>query len=121
MAPSKPSVIKRDDNMSPAYFASASVLTSGTKLSTTPGTPVALVASSIPCHHVAIYAYIGNSSNVAVGDQTNTLAEPATNNKTGKGELLVQGASTICYVVDASLIYIDVATSGDGVTYTIYA
>lgn len=115
-----PSIIKRDANMSPAYFASASVVLAGNATSSSPGTPVQLIAAgpTTPCHHVALYAYVANASYVFVGDATNTLAKT---DKTGKGECLIQGASTICYVVDASLIYFDVVTSGDGVSFTIYS
>ena len=120
MAPSTPSVTKRDNNMTPAFFASASVLLAGNKTSTTPGTPVQLIAAgtTTPCHHVVIWAFVANTGYVALGDATNTLAKT---DKTGKGEHLIAGASDTIYVVDASLIYIDVSTSGDGVAFTIYS
>lgn len=115
-----PSITPRDANNVPAFFASGVKVISGTKTSTTPGTPVALVTASTPCHHVVISAYL-NAGFVALGDSVNTLAEPNTNNKTGLGQQLMSGASTTFYVVDASLIYLDVANSGDGVAYTIFA
>lgn len=116
-----PSETPRDANNVPSFFASGRVITAGKKISTTPGTPVNLVTASTPCRHVVIQAYIGNTGSVAIGNLSNVVAEPNSQNKTGQGEQLIQGASTISYVVDASLIYLDVANSGDGVSYAIYA
>lgn len=89
-------------------------VTSGSKTGTS-GTTVALVSVSTTCKHIAIYAYVGNSGTVAVGDSSCV----ADTGKNGKGEQLIQGAATTVYIDDASKIYLSAAT-GDGVSFCIY-
>lgn len=111
--------VPRDNNRVPLVIA-ANGVTSGTKTSTTPGTGVALVGSPTPCRRVVISAYSTNANTVAVGDSTVKAENSASGTKTGKGEQLIQTSTTTIDIVDASLLFLDVAISGDGVSYNIF-
>lgn len=110
----------RDENFVPLPIVAVKVV-SGTKTSTTVGTGVALVSTVTPCRRVVISAYSTNANTVAIGDSTVKAENSASGTKTGKGEQLVQTSTTIIDISDASLLFLDVAVSGDGVSFNIFS
>ena len=115
--------VPRDNNNVP-LLNSYSTGSSGILVIPSAGTAVALSTVSVPCRAVAIYAFTTNSSTVAVGMDNGIIAEPASMGVAhiGKGEQLVQGASTDIYATDASNVYFNTGTSAttDGISYVIY-
>lgn len=85
----------------------------GNKDVTLAGTAEKLIASATPCRKVTITANIDNSDYVVVGGSTVVAAVAGR-----RGTPLVQGQSFDVLIDDASKIYLDVVSSGDGVTYT---
>ena len=78
---------------------------------TTAGTAVQITTVSTPCKKVVLYARLGNTNPVVVGD-VNVVAASATQ----RGIVLVPGNDPFTIEVsDLSLLYVDSQTNGDGV------
>ena len=93
----------------------ASAITSGLKASTTPGTAVVLGAST-NAKKVDVQAFWTNAGLVAVGGSGVLAAE----NKTEKGAILQPGQGAVFHVNNLNILYLDVVTSGDGLSYNVY-
>jgi len=85
----------------------------GRKTSTTPATAVRLVSSNTPCRRVTIQALPSNTGYIAIGDST-VVATAGSE----RGTILSASNSVTMYVQDLYQLYLDVQTSGEGVTYT---
>lgn len=84
----------------------------GRKIIITAGMPERLSASSIQIDFVIIQAELDNAGTVVVGSST-VIAALATR----RGVALLGGDSITFAVSDLFLIWLDVTSSGDGVTY----
>lgn len=87
----------------------------GRKTSTTPGTAVQIVASgtiATSSDSVMVQALLTNTNPVTVGAST-TLAASGSR----RGAILSAGQAVVLDVDDPSVLWLDVATSGDGVSY----
>jgi hypothetical protein len=93
----------------------ASTLTDGRKTVTTPGTAVALAAST-PCKWVQVVALKTNTQQVNVGG-SDVLA--ASGSSTGTP--LDAGQSTTIPVTNANKVFVDARVSGEGVSFTVGA
>ena len=82
------------------------------KVSTSVGTAVRLVSTNTPCRRVTIQALPTNTNWIAIGDSS-VLCTAGSE----KGTFLSAGSSVTMYIEDLYQIYLDVLTSGEGVTY----
>ena len=81
----------------------------GSKDVASAGTAEQLTTTSTPCKMVNIFAKAGNTGNVFVG---------GVNVASTRGMVLEQARSTDWFAIsNLNLIYVDVATGGDGVQY----
>lgn len=120
MSTLRPSLAPRDENFVPLQWVAASI-TSGNKANSSTSAPAALVSSSTPCRAVEITAFADNTDTVAIGDSS-AVAEPTTGgSKAGKGRQLAKGDSVVIWVMDASLLYLAVASANDAVSFNIYS
>lgn len=87
-------------------------IVSNTKVVTTAGTAVKLVASTTPAKWVIVQSQTDNTSSIAVGDST-VLATVAT----GNGILLGPGESVTLPVDDLVDVWIDALVNGEGVRF----
>lgn len=90
-------------------------ITDGNKTVTLAGTPERLVASTTACRKVVITALINNNDTVVVGGST-VVASLAGR----RGIPLIQGQSCEIQIDDLNKIYLDVVTSGDGVSFAAF-
>jgi hypothetical protein len=81
------------------------------KTVTSAGTAERLSSTRRWCQYVTIQAETDNSDYVAIGDSNVVAADP-----NERGSVLAPGASVTLYGVDLYLLYVDAASSGDGVT-----
>lgn len=91
----------------------AGTIASGRKTSTTPGTGVPLSAVSIACSKIIITAPTTNGGEVYIGGST-VSAQPGSE----QGLILLPTGSCTLDIDNVNKVYIDVAQSGDGVTFT---
>lgn len=109
----------RDVNAVPLTTCATTIIT-GTQTNAFTTVPKKLISVATPCRRVVITAYVSNADCISIGD-TNAVAEPLVGGtKVGQGEQIIQGGSTTIDVIDASMLYLAVATAGDGVSYSIY-
>lgn len=87
----------------------------GRKTVATAGTREQLIASPTPCKKVDIVALESNKGVLVVGGSTCVAAAG-----TRRGIPLSANQSYSLEISDASLIYLDVTTGGEGVTYAYY-
>lgn len=87
----------------------------GLKLVTTAGTREALVAASTKCRLVEIQARPENTGVAVVGSSTVVAASG-----TRRGIALLPGASVALRIDDLIDLYVDVAVSGEGVSYVYF-
>lgn len=83
-------------------------VTNGKITSTTPGTRVPLSSTNIGIHSVIIHALAGNTSDVYIGNSSMT---------TSNGLHLAKGDAVTVIVSNLALLYLDVTTSGDAITF----
>lgn len=76
------------------------------------GTPEPLSETSVPCRAVKVTAIDGNTGLVAIGSAT---VDATAGSETGT--VLDGGESETFEVSDASSLYVDAGTTGDGVTW----
>lgn len=74
----------------------------------TAGTAVQLSTTDTPCKKVEIYALATNTGNVFVGGTTVSSA---------RGAVLEQARSVVLWIDNLNKIYVDAASSADGVSY----
>ena len=89
----------------------------GRKTSTTPGTAVKLIAAATTCKRVIITALESNDNVVVIGG-SGVLA--GTNNDGGNtrtGIPLFMNQAAVVDIDDVSKLYLDVITSGNGVSF----
>ncbi len=86
---------------------------SGRKTSSTPGTAVPLAPSVTPCRKVVVTAFAGNTDAVYIGG-TNVSGVSGQE----KGILLTGIGMTTIEINDLSKIWMDVVSSGDGVSFS---
>lgn len=91
----------------------ATTLTNGRKTSTTVGTAVAL-RSTLACKWVQVTALVTNTARVYVGG-SGVLATAGSQT----GTPLSAGESTTVPIADAATVFMDVLTSGEGVTFVV--
>jgi len=109
--PSTP--LPRDENRVPMQRTYMNTLASGRKVSTTVGTAVTLIGTTRPnCKRITITALNTNTNLVYVGGST-TLATVGAE----LGISLSGGDAFTLGVDDCNDIYLDVITSGEGVTF----
>lgn len=91
----------------------------GSKVSTTPGTAVALSAISVPCKWVRVCGFEGNADSVVIGFSNAVRAGATGGAPSGTRTGLVLGANQNeeLKVSNLNLLYLDVITSGDGVHF----
>lgn len=94
----------------------AGAITSTRKTVTTPGTAVALVATSTPCREVMVTALITNSSYVAIGGSA-VLCTAGSE----KGVFLAPGQGAVLSVNNVALLYLDALVAGEGVSFNYLA
>lgn len=87
----------------------------GRKTVTVAGTPERLVASNTPCRKVEVQALPTNTDVVALGASTVDAAAGAE-----RGTILPPNGYATLYVEDLYALYVDAATSGEGVAFTYY-
>lgn len=87
----------------------------GRKTVTTAGAREALVATSTPCKKVDITALSSNKGTVVIGGITCVAAVA-----TRSGTPLVANQGYSLEISDLNLIYLDVTTSGEGVSFTYF-
>lgn len=98
----------------------ATAIITGTQTNAFTSVPKKLISTSTPCRRVVVTAYFSNADCIAIGD-TNAVAEPLMGgSKVGQGEQITQGGTITIDVIDACLVYLAVATAGDGVSYSVY-
>jgi hypothetical protein len=91
----------------------AATLTNGRKTSTTVGTAVAL-RTTLACKWVTVTALRSNTTDVAVGG-SGVLATAGS----ATGVPLAAGESVTIPIADAATVFVDVLTSGEGVSFVV--
>lgn len=92
--------------------STATTLGDGSKTVTTPGTPVRLSSSSVPCAWVSVEAYRSNTGYIAVGGSSVNAAAA------GTGGTLEAGDPSKIAVGNLNAVYIDATVAGEGVRFT---
>lgn len=80
----------------------------GKVTSTTPGTAVPLSSVNVGVHSVVLYALAANTNDIYLGNSGVSSAN---------GLRLIKGDSITVVVSNLALLFMDVQTSGDGLTY----
>lgn len=88
---------------------------SGRKVGTV-GDPVQVTATSTPCGMVHIQAFPGNSGNVAIGDEDINAASGSE-----RGKILAPGEHYDYPIDNLSKVYLDILTTGDGISYLYFS
>lgn len=94
----------------------ANALGDGRKTSTTPGTAVALAATTA-CKTVTVRARLENTGIVVVGASTVLAGDATDSTNVRRGAPLYPGEAAVFEVDDLAKVFIDVVTSGDGVQF----
>lgn len=100
--------------MADTNYTYATIAT-GTKVTASAGTAVALASSATPCRRVLIKAFAENTNVVAIGD-ANVVAAVAVRRGIG----LAPGESVEMPIDDVSKLYLDSITTGEGVGFTYF-
>ena len=92
------------------------ILGTGLKAVTTSGSPLAMVATSVPCAFVCVQALETNTHNVLIGGPASTDVAASTH----KGIELEPGKTFVFPATNLQGIYVDCVTNGEGVSYTYF-